>query len=34
MGRDYILLLLNLIEQGIVSSVTVSKRTVTVRIKK
>ncbi len=34
MGKDYILVLLKLIELGILSSVTVTDKTVTVRIKK
>ncbi len=34
MNIEYILLLLKLVEQGVVSSITVSKTIVTVRIKK
>lgn len=34
MGIDYILLLLKLVEQGVVSSITVSQTMITVRIKK
>lgn len=34
MSNEYIMLLLKLIEQGIVSSVTVTKDIVTIRIKK
>ena len=34
MKNEYIYVLLNLIEQGIVASVTVTKRVVTIRIKK
>ncbi len=34
MKREYILLLLNLIEKGLVSSITVSKTLVIIRIKK